>query len=240
MTRKILIVFFILLLVACSNSELPAEAPKEDVDEVIEVVKEVKEEESLEGEELVKSLLAGKGDILDIKRVFDPEKPYFEVLLRVEKDYLIYKIDPLEKEIISVEEKENQIFDLEQAFFRAKELLPGADGLHAMVYKDGLYVLTILRGEEAFEVALDKLGLFTELLGPVEQEEIEGRVRMDLFQAIEKFHVIYGDIDLREIYYRSGNDYSAFIVMGGYQEFDGQEVYRTFEINTYDGVIWEK
>lgn len=236
MIKKGLLIVLVLLLVACGRSEVLPEKPKEP-EEQVEI--QDKEEEILDGDQLVEMLLSDRGEILDIKRIFDPDQPYLEVLLKEGDSLFIYKIDPQEKEIISFEERQSQDFNLEQAYFRAKELVAGADGLHAMVYKDGRYVLTILRAEEAFEVALDQLGLEAELLGPVQLKEIEGRIEMDLFQAMEKFHVNYGDIDLREIYYRTGDSYSAFIVLAGYQELESQEVYRTFEINTYNGVIRE-
>lgn len=240
MNKKLAVLIILLItLSACSPQVIEEPESVEEVEEVEEVVEEEEKEPLLSPEEIAQELLGGKGQILNSKRVFDEDQPYLELLVEEERGFFIYCIDPEEKEIISREELQIEHLGLEEILHRSRQVLPGADDIQALVLTGRFYELVLLEGEDAYGVKLDAYSLEAELLGPVEVEEIDGSFNLNLFDAVEKFQVINGPIDVEKLYYAPGDIYSAWIILEGYIEEGGERVFKSYKIDSHNGVIIE-
>lgn len=229
MFKRVFILFMLLLLLGCQEERAP-EVPEELV--------EVEEhEEPRDLEEMARSMVASEGDVLAIKRVLRDEIPLVEVSLKRQDGLFIYSIDPIQEEIVSVEPAEE--LDLKKAHFLARAPVMGTTELRGVWIQEDSYLFLFEQDKRGFEVELDKISQEARLIGEKSLEELTGKVNMDLFEALEKFEVIYGEIILEKLYYEPGDDHSSYIVIEGKQEIGGELVHRSFEMETYGGVIWE-
>ena len=238
-TSLTLLIFMVIILAGCDKNEPPV---VEEVDispePPVEVVEEVEEEKDLD--DLARELLEDQGEIVDIKRLLVEDVPLLEVVLKSQEGKFVYRIDPIKEEIIS-REKFDQLgkLSLDEAHFLARQALGGTTELRG-VWTDGDDYRFLLEKEGVgYEIEVTSSSSEGRILGERELESLTGAVNMGLLEALHKLEVIYGKLELRELYYRPGDDHSSYVVIEGEQEISGEWHLRSFEMETYGGVIWE-
>lgn len=233
MRTKILLMIIVLLLWGCEEIKepLPLEEPVEEVT--------IEEEEILTPEDIAQDLIGEEGDIISVKRRLDNAIAVLEVLVQDGDEQLVYLLDPEEKKIISVTKKEvsSEEISLKEGHFLARQALEGTTVLRGIKVFDESYIFTFEKQNKAWEVALDKNSQKAKVLGEVPLSELADIINMDLFQAIKKTEVIYGKLDVKEIYYEPWNDSVSYIIIKAQQNIDGEVVSKMFEMDTFSGVI---
>lgn len=231
---KILALVFVILLWSCEEKKelLPLEEPPQE-----DLVEE--EEISLTPEELAIFLIGDEASIISVKRGLYNAEAVLEVLVEKEKEQFLYLIDPREEKIISLTKKEetSDEMSLEQAHFLARGALEGNTELRAIKVFEDHYLFTFEKENKGWEVSLDKASQRAEMIGEVALSELLGSINMDLFQAINKTEIIYGKLDIKEIYYEPWNDTVSHIVIKAQQNVEGEVLSKIFEMDTYSGVI---
>lgn len=238
---KLLIILALLLVWGCEEkASLPLEQPVEELLGEELIVEEEKEEENLlSPEEIAEKLLEKEGQIVSMKRGLDQALAVVEVIIKKDNEYYLYLVDPYEEKILS-RKKTDYSYDelsLEEAHFLAREALVGRTDLRGIYVFDDHYRFVFEKEAVGWEVKLDKNTKESEVLGEVLLDELGGRINMDLFQAIKKTQVIYGKLDIKEIYYKPWTDSESQIVIKAQQDIEGALLEKTFIMNTYSGVI---
>ncbi len=231
---KLLLPLMVLLLWGCQEKKVPLPLEEPPQETVIE-----QEEEVLTPEEMALQLIGEKASIITFKRRLDNGIAVLEVLVEEGGEQFVYLIDPEEKKIISLVKREetSEELSLEEAHFLAREALGGTTILRGIKISQGGYLFTFEKETKGWEVKLDKNSQKAEVLGEVPLSELLGKINMDLFQAIKKTEVIYGQLYISEVYYEPWNDSVSHIVIKAEQKVDGIMVSKIFEMDTYSGVI---
>lgn len=236
---KLLLLAMLIFLWACEEKKevqpLPLESPRQEVE--IE-----KEDKPISPEEMAILLVEEEASIISVKRGLYNAQAVLEVLAEKEGELFLYLIDPEEETIISITKKEttSEEMSLEQAHFLARQALEGTTELRGIKVFEDHYLFTFEKESVGWEVRLDKNSQKAEVLGETPLSELEGSINMDLFQAIKKTEVIYGKLDIKEIYYEPWNDSNSYIVMKAHQNLEGDNPLKIFEMDTYSGVITVK
>lgn len=233
MIRTTILLLLLLFLAGCENEKLPLPPLDPPEEEIVEM----EEEEILTPEETAEALLHSEGKILSIKRSLDHAVVVVEVRVEKEGEILVYIVDPALEKILSITKEQAQELTLEEAHFLAREALGGTTRVRSIMVFDNYYQFVFEKEKKGYEVQLDKASQEAQLLGESVLSELRGKINMDLFQAVQKTEVIYGKLDILELYYKPWDDSVSHIVIKARQEEGGAWVTRIFEMDTYSGVI---
>lgn len=241
----------LLVFVACSSPSEKVNSPAEEQGSMEVQIPEKKDpsretKKFSSPEEIAGQLAlehAGEGRITFMRTKEYQSKPVMEVHIQKEQELLVYVVDPETKTIESlvVNEQEDPGITIEEGHFLVREFSGGKTELREIQVEEDALFYTLKQGKGGKVFRVDKLTKKVEEVKEIEEIfALKGEVYIDLFQAIQKIEVFYGDIDLQYAGYVPQSDERSAIELRVFFKENEPEVLRTMRLDTYTGVVYEQ
>lgn len=239
----LLILFF---LIGCNQPQEPVPSSPEEtpVEEVMPQEETKEEQKFLSPEDMAGAIAlghAGEGRIISMVTREHNGIPVIEVQIQQEEELLVYLVDPAGKSIESVITKNqaDEGFSLEEGHFLAREHMEGQTELRVIEDQGDEVLYTLKQGSQGKVFRVDKTSKKVEFVKDEKDLfELRGKVNIDLFQAIQKLTVFFGEMEIKSIGYIPYTDETSAIEVKFYLHDDEEKVLRSVQLDTYSGVIF--